>query len=573
MPQSEQMSELLMSESVGPLVDLDHPMDFAVATTGVGMRLRALGAVSAGVKDVDAAKGSLADRYKLVPWEDQTTLVQGLGGHRRRDDSDEDDSDEDRNDRACVLAPPPAEGASGRLVCGWDRRGLSELEPWLSRTPSTATSKPDLHADLRMEPLKPTILALKRMFSMVLGNALGGRLGASSSRDLALSVGGDAVDFALDLDAASVDVDLADVTGVSIKAKVQLSSVSSGFARLITAHPDGGSPPPGAFWQLPPDTDVAAFERGIDPDLLARARDLALDAISSKLEEEGLQVADRKAVAEAFAKLLSPAPALYARGLDAEAQKKSFGVTKSLPPTAATSEILEAKRTVEEALLGWHLIAFDEPPTRLATALTELTNAWDRPGLLASYRSAHKGRPAPSLRSLPTAKSAALPRGTQHFALEIPLEQGPDKPNSRVKVRPLAVHAFLLSEGTRTWLGIGGDEALVVSKLVSVLAAGQGVVRPELAALKERKLGAGGFVTARGVAEFVLLVQALAGEYDLGLESLDELSQLPHRGETPTPFSLTARPGTQMPTVDAELQLPLGVVEDTIQAAIRHGGF
>jgi hypothetical protein len=572
MPQSEQITELLLSEAVGPLVDLDHPIDFAVATTGMGTRLRGLIAVSAGVRDMEAARGSLAERYKLVPGEDQTTLIQGLGGLRRQDDSGDDGSDDDRDDRVCALAPPPAEGASARLVCGSDRRALSEVEPWLTRTPSGGPSQPDLHVDLRMPPLKPTILGLKRMFSLVVGGVLGGRLGVSSSRDLAMSVGGDAVDFALDLDAASLDVDLTDGGGANIKAKMLFSSVSSGLARWITAHPDDGSPPPAAFWRLPADTDMAAFERGIDPELFGRVRDLVVAAFSTRLEEEGLQPADRKAVADAAGKLLSPAPALCASGVDAEALKKAFALAKTLPPTAAASEVLEAKREVEEALLGWRLIALDEPATRLAKAMTELTNAWDRPGVPTSFRSAHKGRAPPSLRVAPVAKGAPLPKGTQHFALEIPPEQ-PDKTSSRLKPRPLAVHAFLLADGGRTWLGIGGDEALVASKLAGVLAAGPESVRPELAAFKERKMGAGGFVTARGVAEVVLFVEALAGESGAGPELLDELAQLPHRGETAIPFSLTARSGTQTPTADAELQLPLGVIEDTIKAAIRHGGF
>ena len=51
MPQSEQVTELLTSEAVGPLVDLDQPIDFAVAVTGSGTKMKDLTAVSAAVKD------------------------------------------------------------------------------------------------------------------------------------------------------------------------------------------------------------------------------------------------------------------------------------------------------------------------------------------------------------------------------------------------------------------------------------------------------------------------------------------------------------------------------------------
>jgi len=56
MPQSEQVSELLTSEAVGAVVDLDQPIDFAVGVTGSGARTKDLTAVSAAVKDPDKVR-------------------------------------------------------------------------------------------------------------------------------------------------------------------------------------------------------------------------------------------------------------------------------------------------------------------------------------------------------------------------------------------------------------------------------------------------------------------------------------------------------------------------------------
>jgi hypothetical protein len=568
MPQSDQVTELLTTEAVGPLVDLDHPVDFAVATAGVGMRLRGLFAVSAGIKDIDVAKASLGERYKLVPGADDTTLIQGLGSRHHASDQDDDDGDQ----RVCVLAPPPREGTSARIVCALDAKALFELEPWLARRPSSAASEPDLHVDIQMKPLKPTILALRRMVPLVLDSALGGRIGTSGSRELALSLAADLVDFALDVDSAAVDVDLDRDTGARVTGQVQFAGVSSRLARLATAHPDGAAPPPTAFWQLPSDTDVAAFERGVEPDLLAASRDLLVQAVSSKVEEYGLKEADRKAVTDVVGKLPSPAPTLYASGLDEDALKKALSATKK-PSQGQVGADVAARREVDEALLGWRLLAFDEPPTRIASALSDLASAWSRPGIATSMHATQRGVPPPTFRAMPAPKGAALPKGTLHFVLELPWDE-PDLRKSSVKPRPLALHAFVAPDGARTWVGIGGDDALVVSKLSSVLGGGGGLVRPELASFKESQVGAGGFVTAKGVVETVFFVQALAGDAGEGADDfLDGLAQVPHHGTTPMPFALTSRPGGQMPVVNATLEVPRAVIEDALKDVARRGGF
>jgi hypothetical protein len=578
MPQSQQATELLTSDDVGPLVDLDHPVDFAVATAGVGMRLRGLFAVSAGIKDIDAAKASLGERFKLVPGADDTTLIQGLGSHHRRsdqggggDDDDDADGDADGNQRVCALAPPPSEGTSAHIVCAWDAKALAELEPWLARRPSPGATEPDLHVDVQMKPLKPTILALRRMVSLVVEGVLGGRIATSGSRDLAVAVAADMVDFALDVDSAVFDVDLSDDKGASVRAQVQFSGVSSRLARLATAHPDGAAPPPAIFWQLPGDADLAVFERGDDSDVLSGARDLLAKAVWSKLEEYGVKEADRKAITDAVGSLPSSAPALYASGFDEDALKKALSATRK--PSQSPGSDAVARRDVGEALLGWRLLALDEPPARIASAMGDLANAWSRPGIATSFRSAPKDLPRPSFRTIALPKAAALPKGTLHFVLELPLS-GPDGAKSAVKPLPLTLHAFVVPDGVRTWVGVGGDDALVVSKLATVLGGGAGLGRPELASFKESQVGAGGFITVKGVAETMLFVQALTGDGGAGAaDFLDDLAQAPHHGATPMPFALTARSGGQSPVVNATLQVPRGVIEDALQDVVRRGGF
>jgi hypothetical protein len=62
MPESKQVTAWLTSEAIGPLVDLDQPVDFAVGVAGHGSHLRDVLAVSAAVRDPDKAKATLSER-------------------------------------------------------------------------------------------------------------------------------------------------------------------------------------------------------------------------------------------------------------------------------------------------------------------------------------------------------------------------------------------------------------------------------------------------------------------------------------------------------------------------------
>src|ERR1700722_9254534 len=68
MPQSEQLTELLTSEAIGPVLDVDQPVYFALTAVASGLAMKPpMFAISAAVKDPDKVKASLAERYKLVP--------------------------------------------------------------------------------------------------------------------------------------------------------------------------------------------------------------------------------------------------------------------------------------------------------------------------------------------------------------------------------------------------------------------------------------------------------------------------------------------------------------------------
>jgi hypothetical protein len=202
-----------------------------------------------------------------------------------------------------------------------------------------------------------------------------------------------------------------------------------------------------------------------------------------------------------------------------------------------------------------------------------------RPGVFAAYH-AKPGARAVAMRSAPVPKGAALPKGTEHFAIEVPLpdatDGAPAKGAAAGSPKPLAIDVFVVPDGSRSWIGVGGDVALIGAKLAAAVAGSGEILgaRPELASMKDAVVGAGGFVTARGLPENGVEIGAFGGggmgAFGTAASLFDGSAQLPHQGTTPIPFSLTASaaaPGT----VVASLQVPRGTIDDVVMTVIKHG--
>jgi hypothetical protein len=588
MPQSEQVTEIIAGQALGALVDLDQPIHVAVSVAGAGMRLTPSVAISAGVRDVDAVKASLATRFKLVPGDNGALFIQSLGPSPRPDDDGRGDDDDDA--RACELAPSYGAPAM-RLVCGFDAKALAILGPWLTRGATRDPAAADAHVALRMEPLKPTIAQERRLLSMLLGTALGrrGDHGGASARELVQAIGGDLADFGADLDTASLDVTVSDAAdpanaGATANLTLKLAGATSALARLAMANGDRNGPPPAPFWQMPADTDFAVFERGIDANVLARGRDLVLKVVGDGLAEDGVKDADRHAFVDSLGKLVSSAPTVYASGVDADAVRKALAAQKALADTADVGPRRDANRAAAQALIGWRILEADEPAAVRIDAMKGLVLAWGRPSVTAAYRKAPGG--FLGIRSAPMPKNAALPKDAQHFAIDVPLVEpigGSPAPSSASKKpgppKPLVIDVFVVPDGARSWIGLGGDPALVTSRLSAAVAgSGDGLrARPELAAFKDMTVGAGGFITARGVAETAEQMTALgggdAGGFANGAEIFESAAQVPHQGVTPIPFSLTAPSNAQAAQagVVATLHVPRATVDDILVVALKHG--
>jgi hypothetical protein len=575
MPQADRVTEIIAGQELGAIADLDRPIHVAVSVTGVGAHLSKEVAVSAAVRDVDAAKAALAGHYELTAGGNGALLIQRLGRRSRpSDDSDDSDSD-DAN--ACELAPSYGDPAF-RLVCGWDAKALATLGPWLTRGATREASTTDLHVELRMQPLRATIDEERRSLSMLVGMLLAGRAGKAGERELLQALGAAPIDFVTDLDTATLDLALSD-PGAAATLTLRLSGTTSALARLATANADRNGPPPAPFWQMPGDADLAVFDRGIDPNALARGRDLVLKVMADKLADDGVKDADRHALVDALGALVSPAPMVYSAGIDADAARKALAIEKALPDGASAADRRAATRAIAQALLGWRVLEIDEPAAGRVDAMKAIAAALARPGVFAAYH----GKPgvrALAMRAAPLPRGKALPKGTEHFVIDVPLpevvESAPPKAAPAGPPRPMEIDVFVAPDGARCWIGAGGDPALVAAKL-GAAAAGSGDVlgaRPELASMKDAVVGAGGFLTARGLPEVGVEIGAFGGgdmgAFGTAAALFEGGGQLPHQGVTPIPFSLTA-PAATPGTVVATLQVPRGTVDDVVMTLLQHG--
>jgi hypothetical protein len=597
MPGAEQVTELLTSEAVGPLADLDQPVDFAVVVTGKFPKVDVLSAVSAAMKDPEKAKASLADRYKLVPGANGALIIQGLGRPTRNDADDDDDDKPDHKtvgdpERSCEIAPAFG-SAPTRLVCAWSPKALSELAPWLTRTATRAapSSPADAHADIRMDAIKSFIANGAQI--QIMSHMLFGLLDNAPWATPLQSTVDDFLHFGEDLGSLAVDVRLND-PGASATLTLRLAKASSQTARLATAHPERNGPAPAAFWQLPGDADTAFFTRGTDDADLANITSVLQQMIESALRSSGAKDADVKDLVGALAKLWSGAPGSYASGVDADGLRRALAALAPIAGRPDDATTLEVKHVAAQAILGWRVIEREEPATRLSGALKDLTAAMGKPGLFAGWRKKHPDQALPlTLRAAPLPKGVSLPAGSVHYVFEgfAPADSLSSFPVAAVdkakkappKPKPLAMHLLVVPDGQRSWVGMGGDEGLCASRVVASMgsggASGTATIgsRSDLAALKENKsVGAAGFLTLRGLAETAAVAMLLDGESprEVASEYEDSLT-LPHQALSPLPYSLTpqAGQGGSPGPVVATFAIPKGSIEDFVTMVVKHGGF
>ncbi len=577
MPGPDVVSELVMGQTVGALLDLDQPVDFAVATDASKHSMAPLVAASASIGSMESAKRALSDKFKLVPGENGALLVQDASG----------EEDPEGGGRVCEIAP--AAGASAaRLVCATGAAGLHELAPYLTRTTPRKSVPSDLHVELHLPPVKTYVALARGMMPALLGGMLDvHRSKNPAGADLLDAVTNDFADLAMDLDEVSLDANL-DEARIRWDVRATFQTTKSFLARLATSHPDRADVPPSLFWRLPADADEAIFGRGFDTKDLERPRDLVLAFVGHALEEKGLAEADRKPLLDALSHAVTTsAPFAFARGVDIPAVDKSLAAMGSASDEVARAQ---AKRAAAEQAAGYWIGGFEEPPSRLQAAAKELVAAWNRPGMTKWIRQqVTAGSPPPSLRTVPLSAALGLPKGSTHLELtllaptEAPAPTAPGVPKggkapklpAPKAAKPLALHIFVVPEGGRVWLAVGANEALVAGKVRATLSgmpdSGTLASRAGLESMKTSRVSGGGFATLTG-----LLTSSIDAVDDIqhgrGLGMFRALASLPDRGASPVTFTTTAVAGSAdspAGSLTGSAVLPKALVEDIVRVVMQ----
>ncbi|MBL8611011.1 MAG: hypothetical protein JNL38_26955 [Myxococcales bacterium] len=525
---SAMVTELFTSDTVGPLIDLDKPVDGAVAILGAGKHVKPAYAISAPLVSLEDAKKQIGGRFKLSPWQNGAVKIEGLGGGSSSGGGGEDEGDDIRGGgRECVLAPAVGP-TNGRLVCG-DKGGLEALVPYLTRTAAKAQSASDLHVELRAAGIRSELPLARSLLQGLSGRATKSS-SPTSEREIAEAFFGDVADYLGDVDTLTLDAQVKD-EGAVATLQTSYGSQTSLIARIATASPDKAGPAPAAFWHLPADTDIAFFGRGTDPKLLDHPRELLMNVLKDALKGAEMPDAERGVVVDLATRsfTLATGPSMYAHGFDVAAVEKAYDSVKDKSRS-------ERERAMAASSVGWHLVEVEEPIAKVGPVVKEWAAAYNRPAMQKWMKGKHTEKDEQTLKIAQAGVPKGLPAGTVHIELTIPTgfdyesppvaPAPPARPNvkgpaapppppktppkpKRTARKPIVAHVIAVPDGGRTVVAMGIDADLLAKKAAqSLLTAPETDTlksRAGLEPLKENKINGAGFVTPRTALGFYFL--------------------------------------------------------------------
>jgi hypothetical protein len=571
----------IVEEAVADVIDLSQPLDAALTVRLSRHGVDPLVAFSVAVNSYEQAKAKLAEKHRLVARDNGQFKVEGftLGrskkhapkSRRGREGADEDSDNDDDGDE-CVLAPAPQ---GGRLVCG-ETDAVEALAPYLSRTMPREKWSSDIHVEVRPEPVRGPIQALRGMAPGLARSFIGTQSAAVG--ELVNASVDELVDVVTDAEKLTVDAQVSDA-GVVATTRFAFQSSKSVTSRALTAN--RGDAPPAAFWHLPGDTDTALFGRGSDPKLFDRPRELLGNVMLEATDSAGMPEPERKVlkdlVVDRMLGLFTQGTGVYGKGFDQAAVEKSAGALRSAKSSDHVGSA-EARRVVAEQIVGWHLYQVSEPVAKVGPLLKDWSSLWNRPAFAKFMQSKTSAKKLPRLRVAPLPAGVTLPKESVHLEISIPRDdvaatdapsRGATKPPKMLPLKPYVAHVFAVPDGGATWIGFGLDGKLVAQKAAAALASAPDAntlgKTGGLDALREGKLNGGGLFTMRGFLVFT------------ALDHHDEhaphwlLKDLPNKGTTPIVFTGQAEgpsPSAKAGSSVGSVRISRAVIEDIVKLAL-----
>lgn len=592
-PGPESVTELLMGENAGPVVDLGQPIDVAAVARPKGRRdIQGAFAVSAAVPSLEKAKAQLAYHYRLTPGEGGMILIEKTAKEPVRSEASDDESP--REHRACALVPS-AGAAATRLVCAYGEQGLAKLVPYLTRTAPRLTIPSAVHLEIRMGMLHGFVQDARGFIPMLSG-LYGAKVPAAA--DLLTALMQEGVDLVSDIDQLAFDGNVDD-GGAELTFTTRFRGEQSWVVRALESRRDRVDAPPAAFMRLPKDAEAAAFFRGIDEKLLEHPKELAQTAAIQALTHEGLSAGDARALVEPVGRLFSGAPMVFGSGIDLPTVQKAAAAMAGPGCDGPTRGACE--KVLKEALVGVRVMGVEEPPARYLSASKDLVAALARPSVAKWVKPrASTSFTARIVAASPAMKAAGLPKDTLHVETTIlptpatveppapPAPKGRGGPPTVAKgtakaparddaAKARKVHLFVVPDGGRTWFLAGSDEALLVARAKGVLEGapetGTLAARTGIEVLRDARMNGGGFLTLEGVVSTLAMADAV--ETPVALRAL---ASAPAQGMSLLPFQWTLqRPpaGEGAPPVGGDLvasaRIPKAILEDAVVFALRGG--
>lgn len=396
-----------------------------------------------------------------------------------------------------------------RMACGPSRAALFALEHYvLSQLPAPPASPSDVHAELRLAPLRTRFTGHLSDFSLPVCAALLDIQSRNREFDRALAAVHDACSRELaalvqDVDSITADATLPSGAGdAALDISARLSGKSAHLTRWLSAQAARGGPAPDAFWRIPSDCTNAAFINGLNAEEFRDDVKRFGKLFGELLSYQGTPPKLSDLAAELAADFPLPEGALvYGSGRNPfdEAQVSKQG--------------LEARDLeLERARWGWRLLSTDTASDRYASYFANVTNAFEDPVLGPQLRRfiTAKGADAPlSIRRRNTPAGSGLPQSARLIEIAFPARELDPRSGSLVPGHKPGVRLLLavtpLPTGEHGLLGLGADEKAVLSRLRSARDHQPQQARLEnrdgLSELSRASAIAGGFTSAEALRD------------------------------------------------------------------------
>jgi hypothetical protein len=481
----------------------------------------------------------------------------------------------------CVVAAS-AGSAPARLVCGDRPEDIEALLAYVTRgLPRESFGPADVHFELRADPIRRRFGRELRTLKLGLPFFLKSFALDVPRVDRAVAEGAYALADELvalieDTDRAVFEVSVRpDAGSLESLFDVRFTGKSSWTVQTLAEAGQRAATPPESFWRLPKDASGASYSVPSNAQRYAGMRRVIAELADGLLEHERVprRVRDQlAAIIEDTA--TSQATVVYARG-DVPA------------PGAADTKVGSADRgaLARDQItrsLGWYIVGIDDKADRYKTYLNRIVAVYNDRELrrLLEKRAEIKPNKLPTLRAR-AARGKGLAPGSSAFELVLPptlfddyldvppAPVRPGQPRAKAPPRPppgksVTVVLIVVPDGARTWIGLSADEKALVEKLGVVLqgnAAATLASRDGLASLRNARAVSGGFWSLSSITSSLDSPLASVSSQSQGAEFRRRLNALPHHGDTPMPYTLTATPAA-ITNVAWSLSVPRAVAED-----------